>query len=113
MIELLAISCHDLATLLHEQYGEGLHKGAHAWQPVIWSFPRGATAPVPVPQPEPPPTVFFHGAYTAVDQYPKGVADMVGYWAESRLFGGVVLFDRGENETGVRIISCYQKIRSP
>ena len=69
---------------------------------MIWSFPRGAIAPVPVPQPEPPPTVFFHGAYTAVDQYPKGVADMVGYWAESRLSGGVVLFDRGENETAVR-----------
>jgi hypothetical protein len=28
------------------------------------------------------------------DQYPRHVADMVGYWAEARILGGVVLFDR-------------------
>jgi hypothetical protein len=48
--------------------------------------------------------VFLHAAYDAFDQYPRGVADMVGYWAESRLFGGVVIFDRGEDEIGVRIL---------
>jgi hypothetical protein len=26
---------------------------------------------------------------------------MVGYWAEDRIFGGVVLFGRGETGTGV------------
>lgn len=29
-------------------------------------------------------------------KYPNGVADIVGYWAETRVFGGVVLFDRRE-----------------
>lgn len=53
---------------------------------------------------ESPPTAFYNGAYLAVDQYPKGVADTVGYWAESRVFGGVVIFDRGEDEMGVRTV---------
>ncbi|KAI8228095.1 Aryl-alcohol dehydrogenase [Colletotrichum sp. SAR 10_86] len=32
-------------------------------------------------------------------KYPEGIADMVGYWAESRIFGGVVLFDRRSPES--------------
>jgi hypothetical protein len=30
------------------------------------------------------------------------MADMVGYWAEFELLGGVVVFDRGESDTEVR-----------
>ncbi|KAF5001165.1 hypothetical protein FGRMN_1189 [Fusarium graminum] len=30
--------------------------------------------------------------------YPRGVADVVGYWAESKIFGGAIVFDRGETE---------------
>ncbi|KAG6355325.1 hypothetical protein INS49_003286 [Diaporthe citri] len=40
------------------------------------------------------PSLFFHKHYRDYDQYPDGVADIVGYWAETRIFGGVVLFDR-------------------
>lgn len=47
------------------------------------------------------PTAFCHAFYTAVEQYPNGVADVVAYWAEAKIFGGVVLFDRGESETEV------------
>ncbi|KAL2200150.1 hypothetical protein P885DRAFT_73983 [Corynascus similis CBS 632.67] len=42
----------------------------------------------------PLPTLFKHPWYKDYDQYPRGVADMVGYWAETRILGGVVLFDR-------------------
>lgn len=42
----------------------------------------------------PLPTLFHHPWYEDYRQYPRGIADMVGYWAESRIFGGVVLFDR-------------------
>ncbi|POS75556.1 hypothetical protein DHEL01_v206060 [Diaporthe helianthi] len=40
-----------------------------------------------------------------------GVADMVGYWAEDRILGGVAIFDRskawtGENEPNVYFQSC-------
>jgi hypothetical protein len=49
----------------------------------------------------PPPTLFWTGAYMDWLQYPNGLADMAGYWAETRVFGGVVLFDRGESENEV------------
>jgi hypothetical protein len=32
--------------------------------------------------------------YGDYDEYFDGVADMVGYWAEARILGGVVLFNR-------------------
>ena len=48
------------------------------------------------------PTLFTHPQFTAYKRYPAGVADMVGYWAEDRILGGVTLFDRSrtwaENE---------------
>jgi hypothetical protein len=43
-----------------------------------------------------PPTFLRHPWYQDYDQYPNGVADGVGYWAEARILGGVVLFDRRE-----------------
>jgi hypothetical protein len=42
----------------------------------------------------PGPTLFSHHAYLDDDVYPEGVADMVGYWAEDRILGGVVVFER-------------------
>jgi hypothetical protein len=106
-MEMLAVACHELAASLFQQTERNDHyERARTWQPVIWSYPPGATEPVPTPYPEPPPpTVFRHSFYRYFDQYPKGIADMVGYWAEARLFGGVVLFDRGKDEIGVRISS--------
>lgn len=44
---------------------------------------------------------FFHPAYRSVHRYPDGHADTVGFWAESVIFGGVLLFDRGESEKEV------------
>ena len=41
-----------------------------------------------------PTTLFCHPWYRDYDQYPNGIADSVGYWAEARILGGVVLFDR-------------------
>ena len=39
-------------------------------------------------------TLFNHPAYFEDDIYPEGLADVVGYWAEDRILGGVVIFDR-------------------
>jgi hypothetical protein len=41
-----------------------------------------------------PTTIFCHPWYRDYDQYPEGIADSVGYWAEARILGGVLLFDR-------------------
>ncbi|CEI61018.1 unnamed protein product [Fusarium venenatum] len=46
-----------------------------------------------------PPSAFLHTSYTYFHQYPQGLADVVGYWAEGRIFGGVAVFDRGETES--------------
>ncbi|KAI1208356.1 uncharacterized protein F4807DRAFT_148957 [Annulohypoxylon truncatum] len=91
LIEIIAIAVHQIAAILFKR-DTSLHKndGITEWVPpkediVFWQFlPNG-----------PLPTLFHHPCYTDYDQYPDGVADMVGYWAESRIIGGVVLFDRG------------------
>ncbi len=53
-------------------------------------------------KPRRPATLFAHRSYDARKQYPNGVADVVGYWAENRILGGVIVFDRssawGRNE---------------
>ncbi|KAI0433219.1 hypothetical protein F5Y09DRAFT_338823 [Xylaria sp. FL1042] len=41
-----------------------------------------------------PPTSFQHEDYRDYDIHPDGLADGVAYWAETRIFGGVVLFER-------------------
>jgi hypothetical protein len=72
-----------------------VHKndGITEWAPPksddwYWTvFPKG-----------PLPSLFHHRWYQDYDQYPRAVADMVGYWAEARILGGVVLFDRRNPE---------------
>ncbi|KAK3378347.1 hypothetical protein B0H63DRAFT_495915 [Podospora didyma] len=78
LIELLWYGCHK-----HSVYEE--------WrdQPRDKTKPRVFCAPA----------VFFHKRYLDFDQYPNGIADIVGHWAEAKIFGGVVVFDRGESGT--------------
>lgn len=99
LIEILAIAIHQMAVLLYKnnldlapESSSTLHK-VHIWEPpkdpdsswdTWWEFhPYG-----------PPPTLFHHAWYINHDHYPDGAVDMAGYWAESRIIGGVVLFDR-------------------
>lgn len=42
----------------------------------------------------------FHYTRTRRD-LTNGLADVAAYWAELRIFGGVVLFDRGQTEEEV------------
>lgn len=89
LIEITAEAVHQLAVLLFNT-GTNLHPDGRiaSWVPpkdhVFWEInPEGAW-----------PTLFYHHWYTNHEEYPNGIADMVGYWAEARIFGGVVLFDR-------------------
>ncbi|POR33534.1 Uncharacterized protein TPAR_06241 [Tolypocladium paradoxum] len=92
LVEMAAVAVHEMAVQLFNN-GPMFHSddGIASWVPpkdddltVWWEFfPDGAW-----------PTLFRHGWYVDHDQYPNGVADMAGYWAEARIFGGVVLFDR-------------------
>ena len=98
---MVAVAVHDIAAQLF-MLDTSLHKddGIAFWVPpeddtVFWShFPKG-----------PPPTLFRHEWYGDCDQYPDGVADMVGYWAEGRILGGVVLFDRRSLDAGSEVFT--------
>lgn len=74
---------------------DGVHKHSvyEAWR----DLPRGKVKPGGYIAP----TAFYHRSYLCYEQYPNGVADIVGYWAEAKIFGGVVIFDRGEDGTDV------------
>jgi hypothetical protein len=39
---------------------------------------------------------FYHGAYMLYQEYPHGVLNMVGYWMETRVFGGVLLVEHDD-----------------
>lgn len=96
------IACHDIAVHLY-QMDDGVHKHAE-WSD--WRAEKLARVPEDAHGRERakcgPPTPFFTGLYMNSERFPNGLADVVGYWAEARIFGGVVLFDRGKNEKEVR-----------
>ncbi|KAL8349134.1 hypothetical protein RB601_002035 [Gaeumannomyces tritici] len=48
----------------------------------------------------PLPTLMYHLWYVDFEQYPEGAADMVGFWAENQILGGVALFDRRPETEG-------------
>lgn len=108
LIQILARSIHQVAVILYNNNPDLSAltstpiKDVHTWEPpkgasdsdgrweVWWMFnPDG-----------PPATLFGHKWYTNVENYPEGAADMASYWAESRILGGVVLFDRAAEARG-------------
>ncbi|AEO58558.1 hypothetical protein MYCTH_2305981 [Thermothelomyces thermophilus ATCC 42464] len=104
LIELAAVAVHQIAVFLYKQ-DTRVHDhhtndpdytvdGATSWD---WEPPQQSGGYYPLLVPPPPwKTLFSHPYYVAHNQYPDGLADVVGYWAEDRIFGGVVLFDRSQ-----------------
>ena len=45
---------------------------------------------------------FYHTNYRQFEGFPFGLLNVVGYWAEAELFGGVVLFERVESGSEVQ-----------
>lgn len=98
LVELLAIACHQIATLLF-QLDQGVHKHElyAAWRDSpddhlpSWHRLR-------------PPCAFTHWSYIHHEQYPHGLADLASYWAEAKIFGGVIIFDRGPS--GIDVSLC-------
>ncbi|KAJ0108323.1 hypothetical protein J7T55_005300 [Diaporthe amygdali] len=80
LIELMAVSVHRIAAYI---YKLDLDVGSHK---ALLKADNDA------------PTFFLHSQYKDIDQYPDGVADAVGYWAEAQIFGGVILFDRRQQD---------------
>ncbi|KAJ4417539.1 hypothetical protein N0V82_006098 [Gnomoniopsis sp. IMI 355080] len=101
LIELVASSIHQIAVLLFNNEPK-LHNG-DVETVVSWKAERREVVnpdglKVWEGQLYPPhPTLFFHSDYEQYELYPNGLAEAAGYWAEDQIFGGVVLFDRGES----------------
>ncbi|KAG8162850.1 hypothetical protein KVR01_007328 [Diaporthe batatas] len=87
-LELIVATIHSIAAHLFKLADGGFHKNA------VW--PSDDAYEQEYLAKRPPPFSLLH---YSKQQYPDGMADMAGYWAEDRIFGGVVLFGRG-NEKG-------------
>ncbi|KAF7550020.1 hypothetical protein G7Z17_g5996 [Cylindrodendrum hubeiense] len=88
LIELVAVSLHQIGVALFK-LDLRLHNG-DIESVINWKMPL-SPAVVDVP---PRATLFNHPAYFDDDIYPEGLSDVVGYWAEDRILGGVTVFDR-------------------
>lgn len=88
LIELGAVAIHRIAVLLYKANIPNGHSGI-SMDRICSSTVRGKTTFHPTP--------FCLSQYSDPAQYPDGVAELPGYWAEDRTFGGVVLFGRGES----------------
>lgn len=103
LIEMVVVACHQIAAYLFE-LDDGAHKhklyadwlSKESLEAVNGIHPNGYFLPC---------AAFFHSSYQWHEQYPRGLADVAGYWAEGKIFGGVVVFDRGETEKEVSIPS--------
>ncbi|KAH6844734.1 hypothetical protein B0I37DRAFT_167511 [Chaetomium sp. MPI-CAGE-AT-0009] len=87
LIELVARAIHSIATWLFTQ-DTSRHKDDTLG---TWRLSEKDKQFYPATFPA---TLFCHSWYRDYDQYPEGTADSVGYWAEARILGGVVLLDR-------------------
>lgn len=98
---MVATAIHSIAVYLHsledKSHSKDEIEDVMSWKDAVRrrEFMPGEWETI---EPLPPhPTMFYFSEYDNIDDYPNGLADAVGYWAEDRVFGGVVLFDRGES----------------
>ncbi|KAK3297370.1 uncharacterized protein B0H64DRAFT_392019 [Chaetomium fimeti] len=105
LIELTAVTVHEIAVILHK--GKMRLHDRHTTDPrnsveqvTRWrrqvEQDTGDSRYPPIRLLGPWPTLFTHPQYCNYPEYPDGLADNVGYWAEDQIFGGVVLFDRSQ-----------------
>lgn len=112
LIELVVSACHDIAVFLYQlDHGEHWHADHEYW--LEEQFEKYPNERLQARLPLPPPTLFWHRSFRASHRYPNGVAELAGYWTETQIFGGVVLFDRGESGEEVRqnIIAKFETNR--
>ena len=49
------------------------------------------------------PPNLYHKMYLNFGSYPTGLSDVVGYWTETQIFGGVVLFEHENSRTDSKV----------
>lgn len=101
LVELIAVAIHRIAVLL---FKAGNFLKERGLQDVIFCKTSGGWRQPTVVSHS---TAFVLPGYADPSQYPEeGTAELPGYWAENQIFGGVVLFQRGESGTEVSLFSA-------
>lgn len=101
LIELVVVACHQIGAYLFNQ--EPLHHSKQLHEDwVARAKNKSPEERLRVLYVNIPPCAFFHAAFLDYERYPMGKADVAGYWTEGRIFGGVVVFDRGDTDQEVR-----------
>lgn len=104
-IHQIAVSLFNLDKKLHNGEVEAIMSWQEPVQSQAWEDARGRIKIQELPRAPVYPTLLMNLYYLDHEQYPSGVADIAGYWAEDCIFGGVVLFDRGESDDDVSLRS--------
>lgn len=91
LIELIAVAVHTLAVQVFTEVDGGFHTQEE------WPSDDYYNAdPILMREKKPTPFLLWL-TFDTPEQYPNGVADVAAYWAEDRIFGGVILFGRGKS----------------
>ena len=87
-LEIVALAIHSLGNLVYmfSHPDTNLHPKKHDWS----QYPHC------------PPNL-YHKMYLNFSSYPTGISDVVGYWAETQIFGGVVLFEHEKSQTHSKV----------
>lgn len=96
LVEIVAASLHAFAGILYaSSHPQTDIKPPKPWQGYDWQFRNTDHFYVD----------FYHTDYLILEQYPFGLLNVVGYWAEAELLGGVLLFERGSSSSEVVCIA--------
>ncbi len=97
LVEMVAVAVHRIGVLIYKLDGSRHEDdGMQGWTPHPMII-NGRT----LPSIDQYLTLFFVAYYQENEDYPDGLADSVGYWAENRILGGITLFYRGPANPGV------------
>ena len=99
LIETTSVIVHSLAALLFEHTNVPPYKCPSPTRKVV--IVDGLAEVTDELIPSPFPTFLYHRDYFDHDLYPMSIVDVAAYWAETQLFGGVVVFDHGNSDTEV------------
>ncbi|KAK7518626.1 hypothetical protein IWZ03DRAFT_151706 [Phyllosticta citriasiana] len=94
LLEMTAVAIHDIGVELFDRADGGLHQVKYVPIEPLEELSEQSTEGTTKEQISP---LFYHSDYFEWNQYPRGLADCVGYWTEKSILGGVVVFDRGES----------------
>lgn len=107
----MAVACHQVGAYLYE-LDSGIHPHSFyaSWKrKVCEEQDAGVESRKYAYFPE---IAFAHQAFPGNKNYPRGFADTAGYWVEGQVFGGVIIFDRGETETECRSMWIHSDLRA-